>query len=65
MTSQLELLNPQRTLERGYTILSDSKGKLIRASHDIKPNSFINIRTATDSAEVGINTVQTKLGETP
>ena len=65
MTSQLELLNPQRTLERGYTILSDSKGKLIRASHDIKPNSFINIRTATDSAEVGINTVQTKLLEIP
>ena len=59
--SQLELLNPQRTLERGYAILSDSNGKLIRASHDIKPNSFINIRTAADSAEVRINTVQAKL----
>lgn len=65
MTSQLELLNPQRTLERGYAILSDSNGKLIRTSHDIKANSFINIRTATDSAEVGINTVQTKFLETP
>ena len=63
MTSQLELLNPQRTLERGYAILSDNKGKLIRTSRDIKANSFITIRTATDSAEVGINTVQTKLVE--
>ena len=62
-TSQLELLNPQRTLERGYAILSDSKGKLIRTSHDIKPNSFINIRTATDVADVGISTVQAKLSE--
>ena len=62
-TSQLELLNPQRTLERGYAILSDSKGKLIRASQDIKANSVINIRTATDVADVGISTVQAKLSE--
>ena len=61
MAPQLELLNPQRTLERGYSILSDNKGKLIRTSRDIKANSFITIRTATDTAEVGINTVQTKL----
>jgi exodeoxyribonuclease VII large subunit len=61
--SQLELLNPQRTLERGYAILSDSKGKLIRTSLDIKVNSFITIRTAADIAEVGINSVQTKLSE--
>ncbi|MES2048923.1 MAG: exodeoxyribonuclease VII large subunit [Pseudomonadota bacterium] len=65
MTSQLELLNPQRTLERGYAILSDDKGKLIRSSHDIKVNRVITIRTATDSAEVGINSVQAKLVENP
>lgn len=61
--TQLELLNPQRTLERGYSILSDNKGKLIRSTRDIKPNAVITVRTATDSAEIGVSAVQTMLGE--
>ena len=63
LQTQLELLNPQRTLERGYAILSDHKGKLIRSSKDIKANSVIHLRTGIDSAELGISTVQTTLGE--
>lgn len=61
IAAQLELLNPQRTLERGYAILSDNKGKIIHSSKDIKPNSLLRIRTAMDSAEVGVTTVQTLL----
>lgn len=61
--SQLELLNPQRTLERGYAIVSDNKGKLIRSSQELKPHSIITIRTAIDSAEIGISTVQTTLAQ--
>lgn len=63
--AQLELLNPQRTLERGYAILSDHKGKLIRSTLDLQVNSLITVRTAQDSAQVGISTVQTLLTETP
>jgi exodeoxyribonuclease VII large subunit len=63
--AQLALLNPQRTLERGYAILSDHKGKLIRASSDLKPNSVIRVRTARDTAEIGISTVQSVLEEHP
>jgi exodeoxyribonuclease VII large subunit len=36
LAAQLELLNPQRTLERGYAIVSDSKGKVLRAPGEIK-----------------------------
>ncbi|MBC7404650.1 MAG: exodeoxyribonuclease VII large subunit [Cytophaga sp.] len=61
IAAQLELLNPQRTLERGYAILSDNKGKIIHSSKDIKPNSQLRIRTAMDSAEVSVTTVQTLL----
>ncbi|CAN5902956.1 exodeoxyribonuclease VII large subunit [soil metagenome] len=59
LEAQLELLNPQRTLERGYVILTDHKGKIIRSSKQLIPNSSVNIRTAVDSAELGISTVQT------
>ena len=61
LEAQLELLSPQRTLERGYSILSDHKGKLIRSTKQLQPNTSINIRTAGDSAEVGIASVQPSL----
>lgn len=61
LRSQLELLNPQRTLERGYAILSDHKGKALRKTSEIKPQSLIQVRLASGTAEVGISSVQTKL----
>ncbi|MFZ6749496.1 exodeoxyribonuclease VII large subunit [Undibacterium sp. Ren11W] len=64
LQAQLELLNPQRTLERGYVILSDHKGKLIRSSAEIKPHSVLHLRTAIDHAELGISSVQSTLAIT-
>ena len=61
LESQLELLSPQRTLERGYSILSDTKGKLIRSTRQLQPHTTIHVRTASDSAEVGISGVQPSL----
>lgn len=63
--AQLELLNPQRTLERGYAILSDHQGRLIRSSGDLQANTLITVRTAQDSAQIGISSVQTLLTEKP
>jgi exodeoxyribonuclease VII large subunit len=34
LAAQLELLNPQRTLERGYAIVSNARGKVLRARPD-------------------------------
>jgi exodeoxyribonuclease VII large subunit len=61
LRSQLELLNPQRTLERGYAILSDHKGKALHKTSELKPQSLIQVRLASGTAEVGISSVQTKL----
>ena len=61
LSSQLELLNPQRTLERGYAIVTDSKGAILRTPAQLQPRSSINVRLAEGSAEVSIDSVQPTL----
>jgi len=60
-TAQLELLNPQRTLERGYAIVTDKKGRVIRSPKNLHPREFISVRLADGSAQVGIASVQPML----
>jgi exodeoxyribonuclease VII large subunit len=59
--SQLELLNPQRTLERGYTIVTDAQGKVVRAPKDLHVREIVTLRLAQGIAEVGIASVQPSL----
>jgi exodeoxyribonuclease VII large subunit len=61
LSSQLELLNPQRTLERGYAIVTDAQGAIVRAPAQLKPRSTLNLRLAEGSAQVGVDTVQPAL----
>ena len=61
LSSQLELLNPQRTLERGYAIVTDDKGAIVRAPAQLKPHSTLNLRLAEGSAQVGVESVQQAL----
>ena len=61
LNAQLELLNPQRTLERGYAIVMDNKGKAIRAPKELRPRDVVTMRLAEGSAEVGIASVQPAL----
>jgi exodeoxyribonuclease VII large subunit len=61
LAAQLELLNPQRTLERGYAIVSDAKGHVLRAPGQIKVNEALRVRLAEGSAEVGVANVQSLL----
>jgi exodeoxyribonuclease VII large subunit len=58
LSAQLELLNPQRTLERGYAIVSNAKGKVLRSPGQIKPRDVLVVRLAEGSAEVGVAGVQ-------
>lgn len=58
LAAQLEMLNPQRTLERGYAIVSDAKGKVLRAPGQIKAGQALTVRLADGSAEVGVASVQ-------
>jgi exodeoxyribonuclease VII large subunit len=61
LASQLELLNPQRTLERGYAIVTDAKGKILRSPKELRPRETITVRLHDGAAEVGIASVQETL----
>jgi len=61
LSAQLELLNPQRTLERGYAIVTDRKGRVVRSPDKLHPREHVTVRLAEGSAEVGIASVQTTL----
>lgn len=58
LAAQLELLNPQRTLERGYAIVSNAKGKVLHAPGQIKPRDVLRVRLAEGSVEIGVSGVQ-------
>jgi exodeoxyribonuclease VII large subunit len=58
LAAQLELLNPQRTLERGYAIVSDAKGHVLRSPGQVKVHQPLHVRLAEGSAEVGVESVQ-------
>jgi len=58
LAAQLELLNPQRTLERGYAIVSSARGKVLRSPGQIKPRDVLRVRLAEGSAEIAVAGVQ-------
>jgi exodeoxyribonuclease VII large subunit len=61
LNAQLEMLNPQRTLERGYAIVTDASGRIVRAPEDIKPREVVCVRLAEGTADVGVASVQRAL----
>ena len=61
LAAQLELLNPQRTLERGYAIVSNAQGEALRDPARIKARSALTVRLAEGSAEVRVSSVQAVL----
>jgi exodeoxyribonuclease VII large subunit len=61
LAAQLELLNPQRTLERGYAIVTDQRGQVVRAPAQLQPRSMLGLRLAEGSAQVSIDAVQPAL----
>ena len=58
LNAQLELLNPQRTLERGYAIVTDAKGTVLRTPKELHPRQVITLQLAEGSAKIGIDSVQ-------
>ena len=61
LASQLELLHPQRTLDRGYAIVTDAKGQVIRTPKALQPRHFITLQLAQGNARIGISNVQETL----
>ena len=58
---QMELLNPQRTLERGYAMVTDAHGKIVRSPRELHPRTMVTVRLAEGTAELGIASVQAVL----
>jgi exodeoxyribonuclease VII large subunit len=57
----LELLAPQRTLERGYAVLLDQRGKALRSPAELRAGSVVEAHLADGVADLEIAGVQAKL----
>lgn len=58
LSAQLELLSPQRTLERGYAIMTDTEGQIIRAPEQLPIHKPVSVRLANGTAQIRIKSVQ-------
>ena len=58
--NHLELLNPQRTLERGYAVLMTQDGQAIRNPKQVVVGEAFELRVAEGQVEVQFSEIQTK-----
>ncbi|MEX3637022.1 exodeoxyribonuclease VII large subunit [Paraburkholderia sp. BR14320] len=60
--ARLEVLSPQRTLERGYAAVLDAQsGRAIRTPSSLKPGRRLTMHLAEGSADVALADVQARL----
>ncbi len=57
--NHLELLSPQRTLDRGYAVLLDQQGQALRDPQQLVVKQALEIHLALGSAEIELSKVQT------
>ncbi len=63
--ARLEVLSPQRTLERGYGALLDAQtGRAIRSPAALKPQRRLTVHLAEGSADLALADVQPRLSDT-
>jgi exodeoxyribonuclease VII large subunit len=55
--SHLELLSPQRTLDRGYAVLLNKQGQAVRDPETIKQGDEVDVHLALGSAQIEISKV--------
>jgi exodeoxyribonuclease VII large subunit len=63
-TRTLQALGPQATLDRGYAIVTDSAGAVVRDAGGLRPGERMNARFARGSATAEVRSV-TPAGDTP
>jgi len=62
LAARLEVLSPQRTLERGYAAVLDAQsGRAVRAPSSLKPGRRLTMHLAEGSADVALADVQARL----
>ena len=63
LTAQLEALNPQRTLERGYAVIMrgmEEEARAVRSPLELKPQETLQVRLAEGEAEIVLGVVKQK-----
>jgi exodeoxyribonuclease VII large subunit len=64
LAARLEVLSPQRTLERGYAAVLDAQsGRAVRAPSSLKPGRRLTVHLAEGSADVALADVQARLAD--
>jgi exodeoxyribonuclease VII large subunit len=62
LAARLEVLSPQRTLERGYAaVLDANSGRAVRAPSSLKPGRRLTVHLAEGSADIALADVQPRL----
>ncbi len=61
LAQQLELLSTKRTLERGYAIIADKNGHIIRSPSQLPVRKPVSVQLAAGCAQISIETVQPEL----
>jgi exodeoxyribonuclease VII large subunit len=62
LAARLEVLSPQRTLERGYAAVLDAQsGRAVRAPSSLKPGRRLTVHLAEGSADIALADVQPRL----
>ena len=56
--NHLELLSPQRTLDRGYAVLLDEEGQAIKSAQQIQAKKTYELRLAEDWSDVTVSEVE-------
>lgn len=57
LQAQLDLLAPQRTLERGYAILQDQAGQIVRRPDELQASQRLRLTLAEGRAEIDVGAV--------
>jgi exodeoxyribonuclease VII large subunit len=64
LAARLEVLSPQRTLERGYAAMIDARsGRAVRAPSTLKPGRRLTVHLAEGSADIALADVQERLSD--
>ncbi len=58
LAKQLDMLNPKQILERGYAILTDSQGNIIRSPEQLPVHRPVSVQLASGTAQISIESVQ-------
>ncbi|MFM0010727.1 exodeoxyribonuclease VII large subunit [Paraburkholderia sediminicola] len=62
LAARLEVLSPQRTLERGYAAVLDAQtGRAVRAPSSLKPGRRLTVHLAEGAADITLADVQPRL----